>query len=257
MKPFKLSILFYKKVINLNTFLDVIKIKSNLSDLDVWDLISLSSDYYKLEKKILSTKIRKQMAWDGGYHDDQLNDLDILIKSQPEINNTKNEQIYGRMTDIFLNKTNLSFRSQTEKYVYNGTLLPKINDNFKLLANFKFGLFSHSLIYSKKNKIYLHIICTLANPFYEDTLDPSDGYKDRIYKIYNKRISNFKLFQKILREEKRSGWNVLLGVREGNLLANVELNMSIKDLFKEKNKVDRNDKLPIFRIDKMKEKTEK
>jgi len=50
---------------------------------------------------------------------------------------------------------------------------------------------------------------------------------------------------------------VLLGVRERYLLANVELNMSIKDLFKEKNKVDRNDKLPIFRIDKMKEKTEK
>ena len=56
------------------------------------------------------------------------------------------------------NKTkNSDFELTLQKYVYEGKLLSKIGDGFKLIYHFEFKIDSHYLVFSEYNKMYFYV----------------------------------------------------------------------------------------------------
>ena len=67
------------------------------------------------------------------------------------------DDAYGMLLNDYDDKKNKEFKLKINKYQFDGTLLPKLSDNFKLEQHFDFYLQSHYLIYSKSKKNYLYI----------------------------------------------------------------------------------------------------
>ena len=63
------------------------------------------------------------------------------------------------LMDYDEDEKNKEFKLKINKHQFDGTLLPKLSDNFKLEQNFDFGIESHSLISSKIQKNYLYVYC--------------------------------------------------------------------------------------------------
>ena len=66
--------------------------------------------------------------------------------------NDGNDEVYNNYYELEKNdeeKENQEFKLKINKYQFDGTLLPKLSDNFKLEQYFDFCLNSHYLIYSK------------------------------------------------------------------------------------------------------------
>ena len=69
------------------------------------------------------------------------------------------DDVYGILLEEYDDKKNQEFKLKINKHQFDGTLLPKLSDNFKLEQNFDFGIESHSLISSKIQKNYLYVYC--------------------------------------------------------------------------------------------------
>ena len=69
------------------------------------------------------------------------------------------DDAYGMLLNDYDDKKNKEFKLKINKYQFDGTLLPKLSENFKLEQYFDFCLESHYLIYSKSKKNYLYIFC--------------------------------------------------------------------------------------------------
>lgn len=71
-----------------------------------------------------------------------------------------NELLENIYIDFYDNPKNKAIRNEIYNDIFNGTLLPKLNDNFKLELFFQNKSQSHYLIYSDYKKQRIYIACT-------------------------------------------------------------------------------------------------
>ena len=71
-----------------------------------------------------------------------------------------NELLENIYVDFYDNPKNEVIKNQIYNDIFNGTLLPKISDNFKLELFFHNKNQSHYLIYSNYEKLRIYIACT-------------------------------------------------------------------------------------------------
>ena len=98
--------------------------------------------------------------------------LDIIIKSIAEFkdevfNNVGADAYFGSWEQKFIEeekvlkktykKINPLTQEQIHKEIIDGSLLPTLSKNFKLVIYFEMKIFSHYLIYCKSSKTYYHI----------------------------------------------------------------------------------------------------
>jgi len=103
------------------------------------------------------------------------------------------DDAYGMLLNDYDDKKNKEFKLKINKYQFDGTLLPKLSDNFKLEQHFDFYLQSHYLIYSKSKKNYLYI-------WYHSDL--GDNY---VKKILKKKLNRVQFFEFIIERDKKEG----------------------------------------------------
>jgi hypothetical protein len=103
---------------------------------------------------------------------------------------------------------NKEFKLKINKHQFDGTLLPKLSDNFKLEQNFDFGVESHSLISSKIQKNYLYVYCDRGG-FWNERLttiyqkhDLVDNY---VKEIFKKKLDSYEFFEYIIKRDKKEG----------------------------------------------------
>ena len=117
MNKFKFDFNYIKKNLNQKNFLK--------------DIYELESEGYN---DMFLTVMRNSFDGDDG-------DFEILLNEKMSYEDEKNKE----------------FKLKINKYQYDGILLPKLSDNFKLEHHFDFGIESHYLISSKIQKDYLYI----------------------------------------------------------------------------------------------------
>ena len=118
------------------------------------------------------------------------------------------DDVYGILLEEYDDKKNQEFKLRINKHQFDGTLLPKLSDNFKLEQNFDFGIESHSLISSKIQKNYLYVYCDrggfwnarLTTIYREHHL--VDNY---VKEIFKKKLNSYEFFEYIIKRDKKEG----------------------------------------------------
>jgi hypothetical protein len=112
------------------------------------------------------------------------------------------------LMDYDEDEKNKEFKLKINKHQFDGTLLPKLSDNFKLEQNFDFGIESHSLISSKIQKNYLYVYCDRGG-FWNERLTTIyqkhhlvDNY---VREIFKKKLNSYEFFEYIIKRDKKKG----------------------------------------------------
>ena len=121
------------------------------------------------------------------------------------LNSPEWHQYSGKLVDDFNKKKNKKFRLKVHNYEFDGTLLPRISENFKLEIFYEFNVSSHALISSKFKKKYFYIYCLR-------TYDKKNIFKavniiqfHHIEKIFKKKINKVEFFKYIIDRDKKLG----------------------------------------------------
>ena len=117
------------------------------------------------------------------------------------------DDAYGMLLNDYDDKKNKEFKLKINKYQFDGTLLPKLSDNFKLEQYFDFCLNSHYLIYSKSKKNYLYIFCDRIS-FYEENpsiYNKHDVIDNWVCEILKKRLNKVQFFEFLIDRDKKVG----------------------------------------------------
>ena len=118
-----------------------------------------------------------------------------------------NDELDGVYSNYYDDKKNQEFKLKINKYQFDGTLLPKLSDNFKLEQYFDFCLESHYLIYSKSKKNYLYIWCH-RDSFYTGIPSVYDMHHlvdNYVKEIFKKKINKVQFFEFIMERDKKIG----------------------------------------------------
>ena len=118
------------------------------------------------------------------------------------------DDIYGILLEEYDDKKNQEFKLKINKHQFDGTLLPKLSDNFKLEQNFDFGIESHSLISSKIQKNYLYVYCDRGGFWNErlTTIYQKHHLVDNYVKeIFKKKLNSYEFFEYIIKRDKKEG----------------------------------------------------
>ena len=124
--------------------------------------------------------------------------------------NDENDEVYNNYDELEKNdeeKENQEFKLKINKYQFDGTLLPKLSDNFKLEQYFDFCLNSQYLIYSKSKKNYLYIFCDRIS-FYEENpsiYNKHDVIDNWVCEILKKRLNKVQFFEFLIDRDKKVG----------------------------------------------------
>ena len=120
---------------------------------------------------------------------------------------------YEKIADDYDDKKNQEFKLTINKYQFDGTLLPKLSDNFKLELHFDFGLCSYYLISSKIEKYYLYIYCERFS-FYTErfhggrptTIYDKHGLTVNYVKtLLKEKLTKVQFFELIMEWDKKEG----------------------------------------------------
>ena len=118
------------------------------------------------------------------------------------------DDAYGILLDNYWDKKeNKKFKLKINKCQFDGTLLPKLNSNFKLEHIFDFGTESHYLINSKLKKDYLYIFCQRTD-FYSENIsvyDRHDTYNNYVKEIFKKKFTKLQFFKYLIKRDKKEG----------------------------------------------------
>ena len=115
---------------------------------------------------------------------------------------------YEKIADDYDDKKNQEFKLTINKSQFDGTLLPKLSDNFKLEHHFDFGIESHYLISSKIQKDYLYIYCERGGFWNErlTTVYQKHSLADnRVKEIFKKKLDSYEFFEYIIKRDKKEG----------------------------------------------------
>ena len=118
------------------------------------------------------------------------------------------DNAYGILLDDYCDKKeNKKFKLTINRCQFDGTLLPKLNSNFKLESYFDFGCESHSLISSKTDKFFFYIFSERYSYYKENQSvyakhDTCDNYVKNKFK---KKLNNYQFFEHIIKTDKKSG----------------------------------------------------
>ena len=118
------------------------------------------------------------------------------------------DDAYGILLEEYDDKKNQEFKLKINKHQFDGTLLPKLSDNFKLEQNFDFGIESHSLISSKIQKNYLYVYCDRGGFWNErlTTIYQKHHLVDNYVKeIFKKKLNSYEFFEYIIKRDKKEG----------------------------------------------------
>ena len=118
------------------------------------------------------------------------------------------DDVYGILLEEYDDKKNQEFKLRINKHQFDGTLLPKLSDNFKLEQNFDFGIESHSLISSKIQKNYLYVYCDRGGFWNErlTTIYQKHHLVDNYVKeIFKKKLNSYEFFEYIIKRDKKEG----------------------------------------------------
>ena len=117
------------------------------------------------------------------------------------------EDTYGMLLEDYDDKKNQEFKLKINKYQFDGTLLPKLSENFKLEQYFDFCLESHYLIYSKSKKDYLYIFCHRPT-FYDENASVYEKYDlvdNYVKEILKKKLNKVQFFEFLIERDKKIG----------------------------------------------------
>ena len=109
--------------------------------------------------------------------------------------------------EYYENKKNRNFKLKINKSQFDGSLLPKLNKNFKLEHFFDFGSESHYLVKSKLNNNFLYIFC-LRQLFYKDNksiYEKHDTWDNYVKAKFKKRLNKIQFFEHIIKQDKKNG----------------------------------------------------
>ena len=120
---------------------------------------------------------------------------------------------YEIISDDYRDKKNQEFKLIINKCQFDGTLLPKLSDDFKLELHFDFGIWSYYTISSKIKKNYLYIFCDRLSFNTERLYDGSPttvydkhGLCDNFVKLVLKeKLTKVQFFEQIMEWEKEPG----------------------------------------------------
>mgnify|MGYP001301873485 CR=1 FL=1 len=115
---------------------------------------------------------------------------------------------YGILLEDYGDKKNQEFKLKINKYQFDGTLLPKLSENFKLEQHFDFGMESHYLISSKIQKNYLYIYCDRGGFWNErlTTIYEKHHLVDNYVKeVFKKKLDSYEFFEYIIKRDKKEG----------------------------------------------------
>ena len=118
------------------------------------------------------------------------------------------DDVYGILLEEYDDKKNQEFKLKINKHQFDGILLPKLSDNFKLEQNFDFGIESHSLISSKIQKNYLYVYCDRGGFWNErlTTIYQKHHLVDNYVKeIFKKKLNSYEFFEYIIKRDKKEG----------------------------------------------------
>lgn len=107
-----------------------------------------------------------------------------------------------KLVDDFYKVRNKKFRLKIHNYEYDGTLLERINDNFKLEVFYDFSTESHSLIKSKFKNKYFHLFALRNWDNKKNRPVNIIQYHD-VIKVYPKKINAIKFFEDIIEKDKK------------------------------------------------------
>ena len=107
-----------------------------------------------------------------------------------------------KLVDDFYKVRNKKFRLKIHNYEYDGTLLERINDNFKLEVFYDFSIESHSLIKSKFKNKYFHLFALRDWDNKKNKPVNTIQFHD-VIKVYPKKINAIKFFEDIIERDKK------------------------------------------------------
>ncbi len=114
------------------------------------------------------------------------------------------ENIYDEYDE---NEKNKNFKLKINKSQFDGSLLSKLSNNFKLEHFFDFGSESHYLVKSKLNNNYLYIFC-LRQLFYKENksiYEKHDTWDNYVKDIFKKKLNKTQFFEYIIKQDKKNG----------------------------------------------------
>ena len=117
------------------------------------------------------------------------------------------DDTYGMLLNDYDDKKNKEFKLKINKYQFDGTLLPKLSENFKLEQYFDFCLESHYLIYSKSKKDYLYIFCHRPT-FYAENASIYEKYDlvdNYVKEVLKKKLNKIQFFEFLIKRDKKIG----------------------------------------------------
>ena len=117
------------------------------------------------------------------------------------------DDAYGMLLNDYDDKKNKEFKLKINKYQFDGTLLPKLSENFKLEQYFDFCLESHYLIYSKSKKDYLYIFCHRPT-FYAENASIYEKYDlvdNYVKEVLKKKLNKIQFFEFLIKRDKKVG----------------------------------------------------
>ena len=117
------------------------------------------------------------------------------------------DDVYGMLLNDYDDKKNKEFKLKINKYQFDGTLLPKLSENFKLEQYFDFCLESHYLIYSKSKKDYLYIFCHRPT-FYAENASIYEKYDlvdNYVKEVLKKKLNKIQFFEFLIKRDKKIG----------------------------------------------------
>ena len=120
---------------------------------------------------------------------------------------------YEIISDDYRDKKNQEFKLTINKCQFDGTLLPKLSDDFKLELHFDFGIWSYYTISSKIKKNYLYIFCDRLSfnteRFYDGSprtvYDKHDLCDNFVKLVLKEKLTKVQFFEQILKWEKEPG----------------------------------------------------
>jgi len=125
---------------------DLNYIKKNIDIKRIIDSLEyLESDDLLIDAIFEYSNEIQDAVYSGVRVDDYISDDEIWDKTKKELKRF-NKNIHG--TD---------FQKKIHQYIFDGSLLPKLNNNFKLEIYFEMRIFSHYLVYCKSSKTYYYI----------------------------------------------------------------------------------------------------
>ena len=127
-----------------------------------------------------------------------------------DINSYEWNKYAQKIVDDFYKVKNKKFRFKIHNLEYDGTLLERINDNFKLEVFYDFNVVSHALIKSKFKNKYFHL---LALRSWDDKKNKPINIIEHHYieKVYKKKIDKIKFFKDIIEKDKKENRFMIAG----------------------------------------------